>query len=54
MNRSTNEQVEEWMSSELENPSTPHLASAKRNIIAKLQRNCSIINSLLKSKTKES
>jgi len=38
VNRSTNEQVEEWMSSELENPSTPHLASAKRNIIAKLQR----------------
>jgi len=38
LSRSTNEQVEEWMSSELENPSTPHLASAKRNIIAKLQR----------------
>jgi len=38
LNRSTNQQVEEWMCSELEHPSTPQLASAKRNIIAKLQR----------------
>jgi len=33
-----NMNIKQWMTSEIENPSSPHLISAKRNIIAQLER----------------